>query len=133
MEHVLKGADVMQLRDELVLGRNSLMNGVGFPLRLGFRNLACKLRVVVSFAETCFGMLQHYWSGDLQWACRKLKSKSLLTSILKIAASAFLHGIWQERNGRLFKKLRRSELKILMQIKETASIRLSGKFVNRLL
>ncbi|KAK5820339.1 hypothetical protein PVK06_025386 [Gossypium arboreum] len=42
------------------------------------------------------------WDHWLRWALTRLKGKSLLTLILKLAWNAFVHLIWAERNRRQF-------------------------------
>ncbi|KAL4304025.1 hypothetical protein GQ457_10G025670 [Hibiscus cannabinus] len=37
------------------------------------------------------------WDGELDWAVRMLKGKSLTVAILKLAWSAFVYSMWLER------------------------------------
>ncbi|OMO85318.1 Geminivirus AR1/BR1 coat protein [Corchorus capsularis] len=44
------------------------------------------------------------WYSKLQWAITKLKGKSLLSLVLKLAWNAFCYVIWRERNSRIFQQ-----------------------------
>ena len=43
----------------------------------------------------------HGWAAELNWAVKKLKGRSLVSIILRVAWRAFVYFIWRERNQRL--------------------------------
>ncbi|KAL4334912.1 hypothetical protein GQ457_07G024120 [Hibiscus cannabinus] len=44
-----------------------------------------------------------HWDEELSWAVAKLKEKSLIFHILKLAWNAFIYIVWEERNFRLYR------------------------------
>ncbi|XP_039031707.1 uncharacterized protein LOC120166517 [Hibiscus syriacus] len=58
------------------------------------------------------------WDNMITWACNSWKGESLLTTVLKIAWSALIYSLWEERNARLFKGNSRSAAQILSAIKD---------------
>ncbi|XP_039008741.1 uncharacterized protein LOC120136880 [Hibiscus syriacus] len=44
------------------------------------------------------------WESRIEWATQTWKGKSLLSIILRIAWTAFIYFIWEERNRRLFNR-----------------------------
>ena len=79
----------------------------------------------------------HDWSTELNWAIKKLKGRSLLTIILRVAWRAFLYCIWRERNQRICRQRVGTVSSIVEQIKSIVRIKLSkmhnvtGELVNR--
>ncbi|KAA3470334.1 DNA ligase [Gossypium australe] len=72
------------------------------------------------------------WRQELAWAILKLKGKSLLVAILKLAWSAYLYVIWRQRNKRYFGASFLTEDVVLVQIKEIVGARLGGIPINRI-
>ncbi|KHG10541.1 DNA ligase [Gossypium arboreum] len=71
------------------------------------------------------------WRQELAWAILKLKGKSLLVAILKLAWSAYLYVIWRQRNKRYFGVSFLTEDVVLVQIKEIVQARLGERSINR--
>ncbi|XP_039022010.1 uncharacterized protein LOC120154283 [Hibiscus syriacus] len=72
------------------------------------------------------------WEETVATAINSWKGKSLLTFILKIAWSAFIYTVWQERNQRIFQKRSRSAENLLNEIIDVVRFSLRGKNFNRL-
>ncbi|XP_039060369.1 uncharacterized protein LOC120204345 [Hibiscus syriacus] len=72
------------------------------------------------------------WDDFIVSACSTWKGKSLITVLLKLAWSAFIYFLWQERNNIIFLGHRRSVEALLEEIKNVVGIRLRGKSINRL-
>ncbi|XP_039066089.1 uncharacterized protein LOC120211657 [Hibiscus syriacus] len=67
------------------------------------------------------------WKGEVKWAVANLKSKPLLTIILKLAWNAHIYLIWEERNCRLFREKVREVAAIFSSVKEVVRIKLQGR------
>ncbi|XP_039022800.1 uncharacterized protein LOC120155318 [Hibiscus syriacus] len=72
------------------------------------------------------------WEETVATASTSWKGKSLITFILKIAWSAFIYTIWQERNQRIFQHRSRSAEILLTEIIDAVRFCLRGKNINRL-
>ncbi|MBA0796167.1 hypothetical protein Gohar_006961, partial [Gossypium harknessii] len=72
------------------------------------------------------------WRKELAWAILKLKGKSLLVAILKLAWSAYLYVIWRQRNKRYFGAPFLTKDVVLMQIKEIVRAHFGGIPINRI-
>ncbi|KAB1995715.1 hypothetical protein ES319_D13G179300v1 [Gossypium barbadense] len=70
------------------------------------------------------------WRQELTWAILRLKGKSLLVVIFKLVWSAYLYGIWRQRNKKYFGASFLTEDAILIQIKEIVWARLGGRPIN---
>lgn len=57
------------------------------------------------------------WQLEFNWMCSRLKGKSLITVILKLAWNAFIYAIWRERNPRQFRQQISSEEVIIRSTK----------------
>ncbi|KAG4133055.1 hypothetical protein ERO13_D08G071266v2, partial [Gossypium hirsutum] len=68
---------------------------------------------------------------ELAWTILKLKGKSLLVVILKLAWSAYLYVVWRQRNKKYFGASLLTEDTILVQIKEIVRVHLGGSLINR--
>ncbi|OMO78705.1 reverse transcriptase [Corchorus capsularis] len=66
------------------------------------------------------------WHYEFQWALSKLKGKSLLSLILKLAWNAFCYVIWRERNRRLFQRQMQTVEQSFQCIVDAIRIRLLG-------
>ncbi|KAG4120157.1 hypothetical protein ERO13_D11G126150v2, partial [Gossypium hirsutum] len=64
-------------------------------------------------------------------AIKKLKGRSLITLILKIAWNACIYLIWRERNYRQFQGIQRNEEHVVNSIQGIVRIKLLGKNINR--
>ena len=64
------------------------------------------------------------WQGELQWAIQRLRGKSLMTEILRVAWHTVIYFIWQERNNRFHKSKVKAVMHILEKIKEVVRIRI---------
>ncbi|MBA0576484.1 hypothetical protein Golob_025051, partial [Gossypium lobatum] len=71
------------------------------------------------------------WRQELDWTILKLKGKSLLIAILKLAWNAYLCVIWRQRNKRYFGASFLTEGAIMVHIKELVQARLRGSLINR--
>ncbi|TYG56625.1 hypothetical protein ES288_D08G078600v1 [Gossypium darwinii] len=71
------------------------------------------------------------WRQELAWTILKLKGKSLLVVILKLAWSAYLYVVWRQRNKKYFGASLLTEDTILVQIKEIVRVHLGGSLINR--
>ena len=69
------------------------------------------------------------WNDELQWLSSKLKGKSLIVHILKLAWGAFVYFVWEERNKRLFRNVSRTVESILCCIKEIICIRTRNRVI----
>ena len=56
------------------------------------------------------------WDEEMSWAVQKLKGKSLISIILRIAWSALIYYVWRERTS----------MQVLEHIKEVIKFRLAG-------
>ncbi|KAE8654519.1 hypothetical protein F3Y22_tig00117048pilonHSYRG00574 [Hibiscus syriacus] len=72
------------------------------------------------------------WDGELAWATRLFKSKSLIMRVLKLAWTGHVYDIWMERNNRLFGRRIISKEDMLGDIKQTIRIRLQDLSFNRI-
>ena len=64
------------------------------------------------------------WNGELQWAMQRMRGKSLVAIIMKVAWHAVIYFTWMERNNRLHKGKVTTEMQVLERIKEVIRIRL---------
>ncbi|MBA0551315.1 hypothetical protein Golob_022205, partial [Gossypium lobatum] len=71
------------------------------------------------------------WRQELAWTILKLKGKSLLVAILKLACSAYLYVICRQRNKRYFGASFLTEDAVLVQTKEIVRAHLGGRPINR--
>ncbi|XP_039020524.1 uncharacterized protein LOC120152358 [Hibiscus syriacus] len=71
------------------------------------------------------------WDEMVTRASSTWKGKSLLTTILKIAWTAYVYILWEERNCRIFKGRHRSTENLLKVIIEAVRIQLKGRNINR--
>ncbi|XP_039068836.1 uncharacterized protein LOC120215162 [Hibiscus syriacus] len=71
------------------------------------------------------------WEEMVTRASSSWKGKSLLTTILKIAWTAYIYTLWEERNRRIFQGRHRSTEELLKVIIEAVRIQLKGKNINR--
>ncbi|OMO64389.1 hypothetical protein CCACVL1_21795 [Corchorus capsularis] len=62
------------------------------------------------------------WQYELQWATSRLKGKSLLSLVLKLAC----YGIWRERNTRIFQRKMHTVEQSFQLIVESIRLRLLG-------
>ena len=67
----------------------------------------------------------HNWKAKLKWAIQKLKCRSLVTLILRIAWQVFIYFIWREMNQKLYTQKSENGLHVLEQIKSTVRIKTS--------
>ena len=65
------------------------------------------------------------WDVEVNWAIKKLKGKSLVAIILRIAWRAYIYGIWRERNQRIYNQKSENGSYILEQIKSIVRLRTS--------
>ncbi|XP_039038060.1 uncharacterized protein LOC120175520 [Hibiscus syriacus] len=72
------------------------------------------------------------WNEMVYRAITSWKWKSQITSIVKIAWSAFIYSIWQERNQRIFQARSRSAEQLFTEIYEAVRLSLRGKTINRI-
>ncbi|XP_039007103.1 uncharacterized protein LOC120134737 [Hibiscus syriacus] len=72
------------------------------------------------------------WEDMISWASCTWKGKSLLITILKLAWSATIYVLWEERNRRIFKGCSRNTAELLSSIKDYVGIKLRGGNINRL-
>ncbi|XP_039017022.1 uncharacterized protein LOC120147799 [Hibiscus syriacus] len=63
------------------------------------------------------------WDDRLNWLIDNLRGNSLRVRILKLAWTAFLYYIWEERNYRSFRGLSRSVDCIVNRIRESVKIK----------
>ncbi|XP_039052012.1 uncharacterized protein LOC120193638 [Hibiscus syriacus] len=71
------------------------------------------------------------WEEMVTRASSTWKGKSLLITILKIAWTAYIYTLWEERNRRIFQGRHRSTDELLKIIIEAVRIQLKGKNINR--
>ncbi|PPS16729.1 hypothetical protein GOBAR_AA03848 [Gossypium barbadense] len=71
------------------------------------------------------------WHLELHWAVARLKGKSLLTIILKLAWNSHIHIIWKERRE-FFQRLSSTKKDIVQNIKAIVKVSLLGKSINRI-
>ncbi|XVE94636.1 hypothetical protein REPUB_Repub02eG0026000 [Reevesia pubescens] len=64
------------------------------------------------------------WTEELTWAVTKLKGKSLITLILKLAWHAHLYLVWKERNSKFFGGKCSTPVQVVAQIKNLVCGRL---------
>ena len=67
-----------------------------------------------------------HWSAELKWAIKKLKGKSLIAIILRLAWRAAIYHIWRERNGRLYGQNSEAPSQIVKRIQFDVRIRTVG-------
>ncbi|XVF59778.1 hypothetical protein PTKIN_Ptkin07bG0303400 [Pterospermum kingtungense] len=65
------------------------------------------------------------WNEELHWASRKLRGKSLPSTVLRWAWVAFIYFIWKERNFRLHRQVEHSERQIVDEIKQVIRVKVS--------
>ncbi|XVF57159.1 hypothetical protein PTKIN_Ptkin06aG0181800 [Pterospermum kingtungense] len=65
------------------------------------------------------------WNEELHWASKKLKGKSLLSTILRWAWLAFIYFIWKERSFKLHRQVEHSEGHIVDEIKQMIQVKVS--------
>ncbi|XP_039011988.1 uncharacterized protein LOC120141123 [Hibiscus syriacus] len=66
------------------------------------------------------------WNRELDWAIRLLKGNSFIVQVVKLALASHVHGIWRERNNRLFGGRGRCVDELLNDIREDIQIRVQG-------
>ena len=57
------------------------------------------------------------WENEVKWAVERLKGKALISTLLKIAWTAFIYNVWRERNGRVFAQKYGSDEQIISTLK----------------
>ncbi|XP_038990693.1 uncharacterized protein LOC120113695 [Hibiscus syriacus] len=72
------------------------------------------------------------WDDRLNWLIDNLRGNSLRVRILKLAWTAFLYYIWEERNYRSFRGLSRSVDCIVNRIRESVKIKLYSHCMHRI-
>ena len=65
------------------------------------------------------------WENELRWAEKRAKGRAMISLLLRVAWSAFIYNIWQERNTRIFAHAEKTEEQILNYIRETVRCRLT--------
>ncbi|KAL4272234.1 hypothetical protein GQ457_13G002990 [Hibiscus cannabinus] len=68
---------------------------------------------------------------ELQWVVDRLKGKSLIVYILKLAWNGYVYSIWCERNSRIFRGDFRSVIDIVNSINDFVCVKLLKKNVDR--
>ena len=58
------------------------------------------------------------WENELRWAKKRAKGRAMISLLLRVAWSAFIYNIWQERNTRIFAHAKKTEEQILNYIRE---------------
>ncbi|XP_039024361.1 uncharacterized protein LOC120157217 [Hibiscus syriacus] len=71
------------------------------------------------------------WESRITWAILEWKGKSLLIIILKLAWTAFIYSVWEERNRRIFRGESRTIDQVIRVIKDFVRIKLSDRNLNR--
>ena len=66
------------------------------------------------------------WTDELAWAINRVKGKTLISIVLRMAWKACIYNIWCERNRRLHNGMAETSLQLLDRIKEVLRIRLVG-------
>ena len=64
------------------------------------------------------------WSGELEWAIKKLKGKALISIVLRLAWRAIIYYIWRERNRRMHDNTAEDPNQIVEHVKSVVRIRL---------
>ena len=62
---------------------------------------------------------------NIRWAEKRAKGRAMISLLLRVAWSAFIYNIWQERNSRIFAHVEETEEQILNYIRETIRGRLT--------
>ncbi|KAE8675850.1 hypothetical protein F3Y22_tig00111640pilonHSYRG00021 [Hibiscus syriacus] len=70
------------------------------------------------------------WDGELQWACSRIKDKSLRAWALKLAWNCYGAMIWKARNQRLFAGMVSTISEMVDRIKQMIRLKLWDKHVN---
>ncbi|KAL4351680.1 hypothetical protein GQ457_06G041750 [Hibiscus cannabinus] len=70
------------------------------------------------------------WERELVWLYTRLKGKSLIVFILKLAWNSYIYHIWEERNCRKFRNTYRDCSSLLGCIKDTVCIRVCSRRVH---
>ena len=57
------------------------------------------------------------WESEVKWAVERLKGKALISTLLKIAWTAFIYNVWREMNSRVFAQKYGSDEQIISTLK----------------
>ncbi|XP_059663552.1 uncharacterized protein LOC132309244 [Cornus florida] len=63
-----------------------------------------------------FHAIPSSWNGFTRWALRRWASKNLKNSVNKLMLSTSINRIWQERNNKIFRSKKCSQMMIFRQI-----------------
>ncbi|MFS7900946.1 hypothetical protein Hanom_Chr00s154362g01823071 [Helianthus anomalus] len=66
------------------------------------------------------------WSSVVSWVEQHAKSKNVDHIVFKLLIAASSYYIWQERNNRIFKSMKRTVNQVVEVIKSTVRLRLMG-------
>ncbi|KAL4376859.1 hypothetical protein GQ457_02G021390 [Hibiscus cannabinus] len=70
------------------------------------------------------------WEQELHWLVTRLKGKSLLLIILKLARNAILDMVWRQKNAGVFHRVTLTVDQVVVPIKDIIAIILKRKNVN---
>ncbi|KAL4347898.1 hypothetical protein GQ457_17G004710 [Hibiscus cannabinus] len=83
---------------------------------------------VLLLCNTSRGSLN--WDQEVEFGIKLLRGKSLIVLVLRLAWSAYIYFVWNERNCRIFQHTVGHISGIMSSIREVVHSRLSGKFIN---
>ena len=81
------------------------------------------MKVVLQLCELQRAMQD--WNTELNWTVKKLKGRSLISILLRVAWRAFVYLIWRERNQKMYIQRAETVSCLLEHIKSIVRLKLN--------